>query len=287
MANAAGGRGADDDAYLQELIRGSVPGPSSSRPRVAPLTDDEIGWFSCGICMETRLVFDRFRAGCAHEFCIECVVHYIEGRVADGAVPVPCPEPGCRDGAMHPEACKKLLDIDVFDAWCVALCERAVGPARARCPYRGCGELLVLDAADAAVTEARCPTCSRAFCLQCEGPWDERHGGEGCVMSRLADGRNWTRCPSCRAMIDKTGGCRHIVCRCGTAFCYICGSAFSARGCRCIGPPGEDAYAALTPVKAGPECKTGVSIDLQQWMSETALRAVESFSVASPISLLQ
>ncbi|CAL5088201.1 unnamed protein product [Urochloa decumbens] len=272
MANPTRERAAadDDDAYLQELIRGSVPGPSSSRPRVAPLTDDEIGWFSCSICAETRLVFDRFRAGagagtdaaarCAHDFCIECVVRYIEARVAGGAVPVPCPEPGCRGGAMHPEACKKLLDIDVFDAWCVALCERAVGPARARCPYRDCGELVVLDAAaDGAGTEARCPTCSRAFCLQCEEPWDESHAGGWCAMSRLAAGRNWTRCPSCRAMVDKIDGCRRIVCRCGTAFCYRCGSPFSGKVCRCIAPLEENAYAAQ--LKTGPECNPGISFD--------------------------
>ncbi|KAL6846514.1 hypothetical protein ACP4OV_023962 [Aristida adscensionis] len=235
MANAARGHSAraaadDDDPYLQELIRGSVPGPSS-RARVAPLTDDEIGRFDCAICMEPRLAFDRFRAAagaCAHEFCVCCLVRYIEGRVADGAVPVPCPAPGCRDGVMHPEACKKLLDIDVFDAWCVALCERAVGPARARCPYRDCGELVVLDAGGdqrGASPEVACPTCKRAFCLQCEQPWDARHGGDGgdgggggggggqrCLLARLADGQDWTRCPSCRAMVDKMDGCRRMVC---------------------------------------------------------------------------
>ncbi|CAD6224895.1 unnamed protein product [Miscanthus lutarioriparius] len=268
MANAAAAPAcaASDDTYLQELIRGSVPGPSSSRARVAPLTDDEIGWFCCGICTERRLVLDRFRAGarCAHDFCIECVVRYIEGRVANGAVPVPCPAPECRDGVMHPEACKKLVDIDVFDAWCVALCERAVGPARARCPYRDCGELVALEAADGVLSEVECPTCSRAFCLQCEEPWDERHGGGGgdgrggCVLAGLAVGNKWTRCPSCRAMIDKIDGCRRMLCRCGTSFCYVCGSPVSEKGCRCFFAQ-EDP--ALTLQNAGFECKSGVSID--------------------------
>uniref|UniRef100_A0A8I6XFK3 RBR-type E3 ubiquitin transferase n=1 Tax=Hordeum vulgare subsp. vulgare TaxID=112509 RepID=A0A8I6XFK3_HORVV len=137
------------DLRLQELIRGSMPDrpPSSSSFRVPPLSDDEIGWFHCAVCMEPKLAFDRFgaTAACAHEFCVACVVAHIESRVADGAVPVPCLAAGC-PVAMHPEACKKLLHMDVFDAWCVALCERALGPGRARCPYRDCGQLVVLDA---------------------------------------------------------------------------------------------------------------------------------------------
>ena len=161
----------DQELSLQELIRGSVPDPSSSSSsRVPPLSDDEIGRFYCGICMEWKLVFDRFRAtgACAHEFCVACIVGHIEARVADGTVPVTCPAAECTDGGatMHPEACKKLLDIDVFDAWCVALCERAIGPRRARCPYRDCGHLVALDAgcgaAVGAVSMAACPGCSRA-----------------------------------------------------------------------------------------------------------------------------
>jgi E3 ubiquitin-protein ligase RNF144 len=228
MASATQEPDQDQEVSLEELIRGSVPDPpssSSSLVRPPPLSDDEIGRFYCAICMEWKLVYDRFRAtaACAHdEFCIACVVGHIEARVADGAVPVPCPAAGCSGATMHPEACKKLLDIDVFDAWCVALCERAIGPRRARCPYRDCGDLVALDAgcgaavgAPVSKSKAACPGCSRAFCLQCEEPWDDRHsgGGEGCALDRLAEGRKWVRCPSCRAMIDKIDGCKSIVCR--------------------------------------------------------------------------
>lgn len=254
-----------EDPFLQELIRGSLPGSSSSRACVAPLTDDEIGWFYCAICMETRLVLDRFRTACAHQFCVACLVRYIEGRVADGAVPVSCPAHGC-GGGLHPEACKKLLDMDVFDAWCIALCEQAVGPGRARCPYRDCGELVVVEggggvARNEAESRVACPTCSREFCLQCEEPWKDRHGdGQGCALARLAEGRNWARCPSCRAMIDKNEGCNIMSCRCGTIFCYKCGMPSSREGCRCASKA-EDAYNALTPLNPGSECKPNFTID--------------------------
>lgn len=35
------------------------------------------------------------------------------------------------------------------------------------------------------------------------------------------------RCPECRARVEKNDGCQHIVCRCGTHFCYGCGSRWN------------------------------------------------------------
>uniref|UniRef100_A0A0D3HNQ0 IBR domain-containing protein n=1 Tax=Oryza barthii TaxID=65489 RepID=A0A0D3HNQ0_9ORYZ len=139
----------------QEFLDACMPSPSSAREaarrRVPPLSDDDIGWFHCEACDEPRLLYDRrpfqFPAGSSH----------------------------C-DAVVHPEDCKDLLYIGDFDAWCVALCELAVGGpgAFARCPNPDCGERLV--------SGATCLRCSRAFCLRCEQPWDERHrDGEGCV----------------------------------------------------------------------------------------------------------
>ncbi|RLN34490.1 putative E3 ubiquitin-protein ligase ARI9 [Panicum miliaceum] len=90
-------------------------------------------------CKYIRLrIGARADACCAHEFCIECVVRYIEGR--DGAVLVPCPKPGCCERATvsctRRRARSCSIDIDVFDACCVALCQSAVGPGRAWRPRR-------------------------------------------------------------------------------------------------------------------------------------------------------
>ncbi|XP_052135747.1 E3 ubiquitin-protein ligase dbl4-like [Oryza glaberrima] len=180
----------------QEFLDACMPSPSSAREagrrRVPPLSDDDIGWFHCEACDEPRLLYDRRRVsgGCAHELCVACVVGHVEARVAAGEVPVRCPfqfpagSSHC-DAVVHPEDCKDLLYIGDFDAWCVALCELAVGGpgAFARCPNPDCGERLDTGAGgERAVSGATCLRCSRAFCLRCEQPWDERHrDGEGCV----------------------------------------------------------------------------------------------------------
>lgn len=35
-----------------------------------------------------------------------------------------------------------------------------------------------------------------------------------------------TRCPSCKVVITKNGGCNHMTCRCGFEFCWLCRGAY-------------------------------------------------------------
>ncbi|KAI8883511.1 hypothetical protein K501DRAFT_184309, partial [Backusella circina FSU 941] len=46
-----------------------------------------------------------------------------------------------------------------------------------------------------------------------------------------AEKENWSRCPTCKHMVEKNNGCNHITCRCGTQFCYRCGSLYSFNRC--------------------------------------------------------
>jgi hypothetical protein len=50
-------------------------------------------------------------------------------------------------------------------------------------------------------------------------------------LLKLARARGWRQCPACAHMIERSFGCNSVTCRCGTLFCYGCGSA--ALGCHC------------------------------------------------------
>lgn len=40
---------------------------------------------------------------------------------------------------------------------------------------------------------------------------------------------NAQHCPGCKAIIQKSMGCNHMIClRCATNFCYLCGNAISS-----------------------------------------------------------
>lgn len=67
--------------------------------------------------------------------------------------------------------------------------------------------------------------CSESCCAEC---------GERTVLNHKCSDKSkyeaWLRllnhstpCPNCRTFIEKTGGCDHISCKCGTEFCYGCG----------------------------------------------------------------
>ena len=54
----------------------------------------------------------------------------------------------------------------------------------------------------------------------------------------LADGAGWKQCPGCRNLVERTDGCDHMMCECGTAFCYRCGGALhNGMPCECEGTP--------------------------------------------------
>ncbi|KAJ6759605.1 RBR-TYPE E3 UBIQUITIN TRANSFERASE [Salix koriyanagi] len=115
-----------------------------------------------------------------------------------------CPVPDCK-GALEPEDCRPVLPENMFDRWGNALCEALIlGSQKFYCPFKDCSVLLI-DDGEEVIRESECPNCRRMFCAQSKN-------------------NNWRRCPKCRIFVEKIEGCRYMKCRCGTQFCYSCGS---------------------------------------------------------------
>lgn len=213
----------------------AAAGPSSTAtmqtpPRVLPLADDEVPKFDCGICMETLPVLDLFHGmRCQHRFCVACMATYIEGRINDGEVPIPCPDLACPEAygediaVLHPEVCKKSIDFAAFSSWGDRLTERAIPPnLRAYCPNRQCGVMLEAGGGKTPA-EAFCPVCSHPMCATCGADWsydadgssqhdcNERPNAE--LLQTLADERRWKRCPRCKVLVEKIDGCDFMKCR--------------------------------------------------------------------------
>ncbi|KAK2461384.1 hypothetical protein APHAL10511_006608 [Amanita phalloides] len=69
----------------------------------------------------------------------------------------------------------------------------------------------------------RCRACSTSTCISCR---QVAHAGQTCADSGdtlfwdTVNVKRWRKCPSCAAVIEKNGGCSHVVCRCGKSFTY-------------------------------------------------------------------
>ncbi|KAL6656016.1 hypothetical protein ACP70R_006842 [Stipagrostis hirtigluma subsp. patula] len=190
--------------------------------------------FYCNICMETVHIRDLFPIdGCTHTFCIACVSQYITAKVEENVLSIGCPDPGCKDGALHPDACRDVIPMKLFLRWGAALCDSALGVLKFYCPFKDCSALLVHDPGhgEAVITNVECPHCRRMFCAQCKVPWhdgidcagfqrlgkDER-GQEDLLLRKVAQESKWQRCPKCKMYVERTDGCVYIVCSVGTAF---------------------------------------------------------------------
>lgn len=203
------------------------PGPSTRKPRVAPLTDDEVAKFECGICFETLPIFDIFHGmSCPHKFCTQCMDTYIEGSTHAGEVPIPCPDPACKEGNgggfLHPEDCKKSIDFSVFCSWSDQLTENAIPPSlRIYCPNRECKIMLETTCANKTPSKALCPACNSLMCMACGLYWstdgssqhDCAEGAEAMLKKKLASEHQWKQCPRCKMLVEKSMGCDVMTCR--------------------------------------------------------------------------
>jgi E3 ubiquitin-protein ligase RNF144 len=186
---------------------------------------------TCSICMEPMAAPSEAHRGsqeCAHAFCRACLTGHVRAKVESTAA-VRCPDASCA-AALDPELCRAALPADVFERWCAALCEAMfLGERRTYCPFPDCSELMVADECDAegSVTQCECQVCRRLFCARCGvAPWhlgltcdeygrlgEDDRGREDMMLLQMAAGMQWQRCPSCRFIVEKTDGCRHMTCR--------------------------------------------------------------------------
>ncbi|XP_048228344.1 uncharacterized protein LOC8259039 [Ricinus communis] len=193
--------------------------------------------FVCEICVESKTADESLAIrGCTHAYCTDCMAKYVASKIQENITGIYCPVSGC-GGLLEPEYCRSILPQEVFDRWGNALCEALnLGSQKFYCPFKDCSAMLINDGGEV-IRESECPHCRRLFCAHCKVPWhsgidcnkfqtlhkDEREK-EDIMLMKLAENKKWRRCPICRIYVERTEGCRYMKCRCGTHFCYSCGT---------------------------------------------------------------
>lgn len=172
----------------------------------------------CAICFDQEAPLLQNLGSCAHAACEECWRGWVDVQLPvalDARREVRCFAPGCRK-AM----CPLLFNFQPLEQK-ARLREHAkklrirrrlqtneLYPASMQvdCPQRHCVGIGYLG-------------FDQVMCFVCEHQWDAPRRGRIVRTDDLGPSE-LKRCPRCKEMIDKDGGCDHMTCRCGHEFSW-------------------------------------------------------------------
>ena len=197
------------------------------------LTDIPCNGDECLICSESKN--DSFASlSCGHQFCGDCWEGYLSEKTKDfnTLLTTTCPQTGCNCIVYEsilikyikvPELQEKLNKAIIRNFTSANLYIKV-------CPNPHCG--ICIKTFHSSSTDIKC-LCGYSFCFKC---CSEGHRPCECDMIYVWDQKNqsssedykWIsantkKCPHCGNQIEKSTGCNYMLCKCGNAFCYVCG----------------------------------------------------------------
>lgn len=191
----------------------------------------------CPICFTPLDIPSYTLILCGHRFCYCCLVQQLSSAIRDKIYPVVCSTENCGQPFAVTDFCHLLDNKDreneLFQAAVEEYVQRNSKDFRF-CPTPNCTVVYkVTESADV----HQCLKCFKATCTACHM---EGHPGLTCEefknpetslygwMATTKDGKNSKKCPSCSAVIEKTGGCQHMRCLfCKKHICWYCMEVFS------------------------------------------------------------
>ncbi|CAD6593306.1 MAG: hypothetical protein ASARMPRED_007270 [Alectoria sarmentosa] len=192
----------------------------------------------CAVCLTEAE--DPYHTTCGHWYCRACVVSQCYS-VGKDEIPIRClgNSGKCSRIFLLPEL-KSALPSDAFEQF---LAKSSTAYFRTittiqECPTSHCRQTYRASTDGSVIT---CLRCSTPICTTCHAP---SHSGVTCAThqrSGTAEYQSWTffnehvrKCPRCRNLIEKTGGCERVDCLCGAGLCWKCMELWDGNGqCRC------------------------------------------------------
>eukprot|EP00440_Ansanella_granifera_P069818 gb/GFBE01075746.1/.p1 GENE.gb/GFBE01075746.1/~~gb/GFBE01075746.1/.p1 ORF type:complete len:403 (+),score=38.21 gb/GFBE01075746.1/:1-1209(+) len=184
---------------------------------------------------------------CSHPLSVVGLTALIKRGIAAGEHHVFCPHPDCAQEWIYPE----MLKLNMFSVGDMALFEDKLSELVAvqdlhaipcpHCQSWGCPTLKRQNV-------VHCCICRSRYCALCGHPWMSSDDNftcycglceEGCgsvagTLQILRDSAlvrgclpnvlvpKTRACPHCGSLNEYMGGCKHMVCKCGTHYCQLC-----------------------------------------------------------------
>ncbi|KAI7789001.1 E3 ubiquitin-protein ligase arih1l [Diaporthe eres] len=174
----------------------------------------------------SREPIDLVRLPCQHNYCKQCFHQLVRNALqAEAYWPPRC----CDLSPINHNTCLKNIPRALAGEYKQKRHEYSVQiNQRYYCPAPDCGLFVPADNINTPFRQALCrakhATCTdcgqaaHADAVQCPRNADME------LVQGIARQQGWRRCYRCLTMIEHTKACRHIRCRCGAQFCYVCGA---------------------------------------------------------------
>eukprot|EP01105_Mastigella_eilhardi_P007734 TRINITY_DN193_c0_g1_i4.p1 TRINITY_DN193_c0_g1~~TRINITY_DN193_c0_g1_i4.p1 ORF type:complete len:532 (+),score=148.65 TRINITY_DN193_c0_g1_i4:1459-3054(+) len=207
----------------------------------APLRTEEAAPFAgelpgsseaeCTICGDEFELLPNSCLSCKHMFCPNCWESFLTVKIQEGQCSITCPAQRCNMAVSEdfvlahvpPELYKKYMNF-----FTNSFVEN--NPEVKWCPAPGCGNAVT---SDNHVRGVGICTCGYKFCWEC---LEEAHPPASCFELKNwkkkclddSETQHWIMtntqgCPKCKSVIEKNGGCNHMICRqCKYEFCWVC-----------------------------------------------------------------
>jgi len=189
----------------------------------------------CGLCclsLPLEMVFTGLE--CGDFYCTQCWIEYLTTKIMDEGASQMIECPGCDIVVDDQTVMKLITDPIVKEKYQHLITNSFVQCNRLLrwCPSPGCTNVIKVEHVEARPVKCK---CSHEFCFNCS---QNVHDLVPCNLIKKwwkkcdddSETNNWMllktkECPKCSAIIEKDGGCNHVICTnksCKTEFCWAC-----------------------------------------------------------------
>jgi len=173
---------------------------------------------------------------CCHSYCTTCWTQYLSAKIMDegASQSIECPEFNCNILVDDQTVMRLVKDSRTKLKYQHLITNSFVQCNRLLrwCPAPNCSNAIKVSTVEAKPVKCR---CGHSFCFACSENW---HDPVRCHLIKKwikkcdddSETSNWIsantkECPTCGAVIEKDGGCNHMICKnqaCKADFCWVC-----------------------------------------------------------------
>lgn len=203
--------------------------------------------FQCPICYSDVPGQKAVKLGCKQEICTICLHYYLGMKIDEHNIRLlKCP--GNCGFLLSENTIRLISDEDIMTRYAQLEIEDYIQDRKSLkpCPLPNCTYTisctipLLTENNDHVIPSVKCPN-EHQWCFQC---MEEAHQPCPCKIVKVwlkkcsddSETSNWIsantkECTKCQSIIEKNGGCNHIVCKkCQNEFCWVCLGSWSLHG---------------------------------------------------------